>query len=240
MLTNFADDLGIVGNNQSQGTIVLPTAKLRTYQTIRKAILSGTFPPGSHLREEELSELCNTSRTPVRQAIRRLADEGLVAIAANKRSYVADVDETHAEEIFDLLAFLESYLAGLAAVRITPEKLAELQTILDLQKQLIATDPEDDQRFLELNIQFHRLIHQAGGSPILLEIASRVENFTQSLYLKHGRATENAGSVDQHEQLFNALASGDKTRSELLMRLHVESVRKECREIWLDLNGGED
>jgi DNA-binding GntR family transcriptional regulator len=240
MLTNFADDLGIVSNNLSQGTIVLPTAKLRTYQTIRKAILSGTFPPGSHLREEELSELCNTSRTPVRQAIRRLADEGLVTIAANKRSYVADVDETHAEEIFDLLAFLESYLAGLAAIRISPEKLAELQSVLNLQKQLISTHPEDDQRFLELNIQFHRLIHQAGGSPILLEIASRVENFTQSLYLKHGRATENAGSVDQHEQLFNALASGDKTRSELLMRLHVESVRKECREIWLDLNGGDD
>ena len=240
MLTNFSDDLGIVACNKFQGTIVLPTAKLRTYHTIRKAILSGMFPPGSHLREEELSELCNTSRTPVRQAIRRLADEGLVTIAANKRSYVADVDETHAEEIFDLLAFLESYLAGLAATRITPEKLTELQSILDLQKHLIATHPEDDQRFLELNIQFHRLIHQAGGSPILLEIASRVENFTQSLYLKHGRATENVGSVDQHEQLFNALASGDRTRSELLMRLHVESVRKECREIWLDLNGGRD
>ncbi len=239
-MTNFSDDLGIVDYNKCQGTIVLPTAKLRTYHTIRKAILSGTFLPGSHLREEELSELCNTSRTPVRQAIRRLADEGLVTIAANKRSYVADVDETHAEEIFDLLAFLESYLAGLAATRITPEKLTELQSILDLQKQLIATHPEDDQRFLELNIQFHRLIHQAGGSPILLEIAARVENFTQSLYLKHGRATENAGSVDQHEQLFNALASGDKTRSELLMRLHVESVRKECREIWLDLNDRRD
>eukprot|EP01031_Cornospumella_fuschlensis_P015528 gene15528-18984_t len=103
---------------------VLPTAKLRTYQTIRKAILSGTFPPGSHLREEELSELCETSRTPVRQAIRRLADEGFVTIGANKRSYVADVDEIHAEEIFDFLACLESYLAGLAALRITPEKLS--------------------------------------------------------------------------------------------------------------------
>ncbi|OYU51579.1 MAG: hypothetical protein CFE27_10740 [Alphaproteobacteria bacterium PA1] len=219
---------------------VLPTAKLRTYQTIRKAILSGTFPPGSHLREEELSELCETSRTPVRQAIRRLADEGFVTIGANKRSYVADVDEIHAEEIFDFLAFLESYLAGLAASRITPEKLSELKSILDLQKRLISTHPDDDQRFLELNIQFHRLIHQAGGSPILLEIASRVENFTQSLYLKHGRATENAGSVEQHEQLFEALAIGDKTRSELLMRLHVESVRKECREIWLDLNGNDE
>jgi DNA-binding GntR family transcriptional regulator len=176
----------------------------------------------------------------VRQAIRRLADEGFVTIGANKRSYVADVDEIHAEEIFDFLAFLESYLAGLAASRITPEKLSELKSILDLQKQLISTHPDDDQRFLELNIQFHRLIHQAGGSPILLEIASRVENFTQSLYLKHGRATENAGSVEQHEQLFEALANGDKTRSELLMRLHVESVRKECREIWLDLNGNDE
>jgi DNA-binding GntR family transcriptional regulator len=240
MLTQPADTLEVPDNDQSRGTTALPTAKLRTYQTIRKAILSGTFPPGSHLREEELSELCNTSRTPVRQAIRRLADEGLVTIAANKRSYVADVDETHAEEIFDFLAFLESYLAGLAATRITPEKLADLHSVLELQKQLIATHPDDDQRYLELNIQFHRLIHQAGGSPILLEIASRVENFTQSLYLKHGRATENAGLVDQHEQLFDALASGDKIRSELLMRLHVESVRKECREIWLDLNGGDE
>ena len=96
----------------------MPTAKQRAYEKIRKSIFSGTFPPGSHLREEELARVCKASRTPVRQAIRMLASEGLVTIGANKRCYVSNVDETHAEEIFDLLAFLEGYSAGLAAERI--------------------------------------------------------------------------------------------------------------------------
>ncbi len=211
----------------------MTTSKQRAYDKIRKAIFRGTFKPGFHLKEEELAGYCNASRTPVRQAIRALASEGLVTIAGNKRSYVSDVSETHAEEIFDLLSFLESYSVGLAAERVTSEAIAELRAIVAEQEALVAARPADDRAFLELNSRFHRALHRCSGNSTLTEIIFRIVDFTQSLYLKLGQSTESQSSLRQHHAIVEALAKGDKAFAELQMRLHTESVRREFRELWL-------
>lgn len=211
----------------------MATEKQRIYDRIRKSIFSGTFPPGYHLKEEELAESFKASRTPVRQAIRMLAAQGLVTIRENKRCYVSDVDETHAEEIFDMLAFLEGYSAGLVAERITDEQLAELRAIVDAQKQLVASRPSDDRGFLELNSRFHRSLHQASGNRTLYDLVARIVDFTQSLYLKLGRSTESGPQVAQHEAIIEAVAKRDRRYAELMMRVHTESVRREFRELWL-------
>ena len=100
----------------------MSTAQDRAYETIRNAILSGVFPPGSQLRQEDLADKYEMSRTAVRFAIQALADDGLVEIGDTRRSFVADVTETHAEEIFDIIAVLEPYSAGLAAERATDDQ----------------------------------------------------------------------------------------------------------------------
>ena len=211
----------------------MATAKQRTYDRTRKSIFTGKFPPGFHLKEEELAEFCKSSRTPVRQAIRMLASEGLVTIRDNKRCYVSDVDETHAEEIFDLLAFLEGYSAGLVAERITPEKVAELRAIVAAQNELVQSRPADDRAFLELNSQFHRALHSGSGNRTLYNMVASVVDFTQSLYLKLGHSTESGPQVRQHEAIIDAVAAGDRRYAELMMRVHTESVRREFRELWL-------
>lgn len=211
----------------------MPTAKQRAYEKIRKSIFSGMFAPGFHLREEELARFCRASRTPVRQAIRMLAGEGLVTIGANKRCYVSNVDETHAEEIFDLLAFLEGYSAGLAAERISKAQLAELRDIVAAQRRLVESRPDDDRAFLELNSLFHHTLHGCSGNRTLYDLIVRIVDFTQSLYLKLGRSTENKPQVDQHEAIVDAVAHGDRRYAELMMRMHLESVRREFRELWL-------
>jgi DNA-binding GntR family transcriptional regulator len=212
---------------------VVPTAKQRAYEKIRKAIFKGSFQPGSHLKEEELAAYCEASRTPVRQAIRMLASEGLVTIGTNKRSYVSDVSETHAEEIFDLLSFLESYSAGLAAKRITPESLDKLRAIVAEQEALVRRRPDDDRAFLELNSRFHRTLHRSCGNRTLTELIFRIVDFAQSLYLKLGQSTESHSSLRQHQAIVDALARRDSAHAELMMRVHTESVRREFRELWL-------
>ena len=90
------------------------TAIKTAYNAIFEGIIQRTYLPGYHLREEVFSEILNISRTPVRQAIRQLAAEGLVDIKENRRSYVKDVSEENIEIIYDILANLESYSVGLA------------------------------------------------------------------------------------------------------------------------------
>lgn len=212
----------------------MPTAKKRAYDKIRKSIFNGSFPPGFHLREEELASVCKASRTPVRQAIRMLAAEGLVTIGSNKRCHVSDVDEAHAEEIFDLLVFLESYSAGLAAERVSDEQLLELREIIRAQRSLVDERPDDDRAFLELNSRFHRTLHECSGNRTLNDLIARIVDFTQSLYLKLGRSTESTPQVLQHEAIVDAIAKRDRSYAELMMRLHLESVRREFRELWLN------
>jgi DNA-binding GntR family transcriptional regulator len=212
----------------------VPTAKQRAYEKIRKSIFSGAFPPGFHLGEEELAEVCKASRTPVRQAIRMLAAEGLVTIGANKRCYVSDVDEAHAEEIFDLLSFLEGYSAGLAAERASDEQVKELREIIDAQRKLVDSRPNDDRAFLELNSRFHRALHGCSGNRTLNDLIARIVDFTQSLYLKLGRSTESKPQVMQHEAIVDAIAKRDRRYAEMMMRVHLESVRREFRELWLN------
>jgi DNA-binding GntR family transcriptional regulator len=209
------------------------TAKQRAYEKIRKAIFKGSFPPGFHLKEEDLAEYCSASRTPVRQAIRMLASEGLVTIAVNKRCYVSDVSEAHAEEIFDILSFLESYSAGLVAKRITPEALDKLRDIVAEQEALVLKRPDDDRTFLDLNSRFHRTLHRASGNRTLTELIFRIVDFAQSLYLKLGQSTESHSSLRQHKAIVDALAKGDSAHAELMMRVHTESVRREFRELWI-------
>ena len=218
----------------------MTTAKERAYQRIRNAIFTGKFPPGRQLKEEELAQQLKVSRTPIRQAIRALADQGLVEVKANRRSYVADVNEAQFEELFDLLCFLESYSAGLAAKRIPRDAIARLR---ELNKEMEKTEaPADNREFLKLNAEFHSIIHEHSGSDKVQELLQRIVQFPHNLYLKFGQIPDwhNSKSVIEHEQIIEALESGDRAYAELLMRSHTESVRRAFRHLWQDDDNHED
>ena len=208
------------------------TAREKAYLKIRKAIFRGKFPPGSHLKEEEIAEYCDVSRTPARQALRMLASEGLVSFGPNKRCYVSDVTETHAEEIFDLLSMLEGYSARLAAKNISREQLAELKQLQAKMSEIATRDSSGDFEFLDLNSRFHRTIHAASGNKTLFDMINRIVDFPQNVYLKFGRSTEHESSVGQHAEIINALERGDLDYAELQMKRHVEHIRREFRHIW--------
>lgn len=214
------------------------TAKETAYERIRNAIFSGHFKPGYQLKEEELANHLDVSRTPVRQAIRSLADVGLIEIRSNRRSYVADITETQFEQVFDLLSFLESYSAGLSAEHLPDEALSELRR---LNEQMAKTASSADNReFLQLNSKFHKIIHQHSGSDKVQELLFRVVEFPHNLYLKFNQIPDfhNDQSVIEHQQIISALASGDGQFASIQMQAHIESVRHAFRTLW-DTDGGD-
>ena len=210
------------------------TAHERAFEKIRNAIFTGKFPPGYQLKEEELAGVLEISRTPVRQAIRSLADQGLVDIRANRRSYVADVNEAQFEEMFDLLAFLESYSTGLACRDFPRDALARMKDLNAEMEETVA--PKDNERFLALNREFHALIHDNSGSEKVQEMLQRIVQFPHNLYLKFGQIPDwhNEKSVIEHAQIIDALESGDRDYAELQMKAHTESVRRAFRHLWED------
>ncbi|MEO1081727.1 MAG: GntR family transcriptional regulator [Pseudomonadota bacterium] len=204
------------------------TAVKQAYEHIRNAIFSREFPPGFHLREEEFSETLNMSRTPVRQAIRQLATEGLVDIKENRRSYVTDVADEDIDLIFDLVAILESYSVRRAAERITSEQLEELKQIED---DLEAADPEDDSSFLNANARFHNLLHDASGSRLLRKLVDLVISYPMLFYLKAGVHTENETAAKEHREIIDALINGTPDYAALKMRIHTETVRNQYKNV---------
>jgi DNA-binding GntR family transcriptional regulator len=216
----------------------MATARERVYDKVRNRIFSGKYPPGYQLKEEILAEEMSVSRTPVRVALHKLADEGLVTVRSNHRTYVSDVNEAQFEEIFELIAFLESYSASLAARRISAEDVARLRKLVDQMEALVNDKPGDHRAFLENNAQFHSLIHASHGNQTVKEVLDRVVNFPHNLYLKFGQihAAHNPKSVQQHRAIVDALASGDPEYASLQFRAHTESVRRAFRELWGQLD----
>ncbi len=204
------------------------TAVKQAYDYIRSAIFNRTYPPGFHLREEVFAETLNMSRTPVRQAIRQLASEGLVDIKENRRSYVTDVADEDIDLIFDLVALLESYSVRRAAERLTSEQIDELRAIED---ELEAADEDDDSSFLEANARFHNLLHDASGSRLLRKMVDLVISYPMLFYLKAGVHTENKTAAKEHREIIEAIVEGTPDYAALKMRVHTETVRHQYKMI---------
>ena len=209
----------------------MATAKERAYIRIRNTILSGRFAPGVQLKEEDLSELCGVSRTPVRQALQRLAAEGLVTIRENRRSYVTDLTQEEFEQAFDVASMLESYSAGLAAQRISAEALQKLRQLEERMEKLAEGNVAEYRVFLELNMQFHNLIHEASGNRSLFEMIQRVPDIANTIFIKSGDMKSMKSALVDHRNIIAALEQRDAGLAQLQMKVHVESIRRYMRQL---------
>ena len=209
----------------------MTTAKEKAYTRIRNTILSGSFPPGYQLKEEELSKFCGVSRTPVRQAIQRLAGEGLVTIKENHRSYVMDLTAEEFEQAFDVALMLESYSAGLATQRLTEAELQKLRELEERMEKLAEGNIREYRRFLELNMEFHNLIHKASGNRNLFEMIQRVPDIANTILLKSGDMKSMKEAQADHRNIIAALELRDAKLAELQMKVHIESIRRSMRRL---------
>lgn len=205
----------------------MANAAARAYERIRKEILNGTFSAGMRLGEEELASLTGVSRTPVREALRRLSSEGFVEFHTNRGAKVASLDLDDLRELYFLRALLEGRAARLAAEHITEDELAKLGGLADAMEALGPTQSADElMKVAALNQDFHQIIIEASRSDRLAgQLASiRHVPLVHRTFLDYP-VDALLRSFSHHRELVLALALREGEWAEVIMQSHIHAAR---------------
>ena len=200
----------------------------RAYERVRAGILNGEFAPASRLKEEELVRLCGVSRTPVREALSRLAAEDYVIVARNQGAQVKTWSDADMTDLFDLRALLEGHAAARAAQLIDSDGLRVLQDNIEEMEGVFrsrASDARKTGAFLHLNGQLHESIWKAAGSERLESLLGRLVEQALIVRTAHQFTMDRiVQSHRHHRDLVEALANGDPLWAEAVMRGHIRAA----------------
>lgn len=199
----------------------------QAYDRIRLAILEGVYEPGDHLPEENLAELADVSRTPVREALGRLGREGFVHLVPNHGARVASWTAEELDEIFQTRALLEGEGAYVAATSISKEDLAHLADLAELMVRSVEQTNPDLSLISRLNAEFHDCIQVATQSRVLNTLLPNVRllALSQQTFLGY-RARDLARSCGHHIELVEAFQAHDGQWARSVMRTHVLAARR--------------
>jgi DNA-binding GntR family transcriptional regulator len=204
----------------------------KAYLAIRDGIVDGTFPPGSHLTAQSLASATAMSRTPVREAMRRLHAEGLIQFIPHRGAFVRQLDRKDIYKIYDLVVLLETYAAEAAAENITRDQLAELETLSDKMAEHLAIlvktgSQESFAQVVDANRRFHQLIATAADNPWLQSAFSVIAEAPQVLNTFKGyNVDEMLRSQSQHVELILAFRDRNSDWARSTMRSHVLAARR--------------
>lgn len=202
-------------------------ASTETLDAVRDLILNGQYRPGARLAESDLAEAVGVSRTPVREALRHLAAEGLVEITHNKGARVVAWTDAELEQVFDLRAEVEGLAARLAAQRATDDQLDALETVA--RQHLKATEVgehRDLDLVYRLNSEFHAgVVVSVGGSSFPAVLGSLVHTPILVRTLHKFDEAAMLRSAHHHLELVAAMRARDPLWAESVMRSHLLSAR---------------
>jgi DNA-binding GntR family transcriptional regulator len=200
------------------------------YAAIRHQILTGQRSGGEWLREEELASGLSVSRTPVREALRRLAAEGLVQHERNRGVRVASWTDQDLDEIFSLRSVLEPWASALAAGS-GSAPLEELASLADQMDRAASRRAPDFDEITRLNNAFHRLVLEASGNRRLVTMLTAVVDVPLVWRtFSHYSPEALMRSLAHHHELVDALRAGDPGWAESVMRSHVRAAWSSVRD----------
>lgn len=196
----------------------------RVYRDIKEAILSAELAPESRLVELSLAEQFGVSRTPVREALKRLSAEGLVIVDPSNGTVVRGIDEQEVEEIYAIREMLEGLAARLAAHRILPEELTRLKSLMEIMTTALEERREDV--LVQANLRFHDIIYQAAQSDRLTELGRSLNDFVRRFSREAFQSYERDREVlQEHQAIIKALDRRDPEAAERLAREHMKNAR---------------
>ena len=199
----------------------------QAYENLRGDILSGVHPAGTHLREEVLAAAIGTSRTPVREALRRLHAEGLVEVQPHRGAVVAGLGEDDLDDIFELRILLEGYGARRAARTASSDDVVALANLCEAMEQCLGhPEPAKFDEIARMNLDFHMTLHAAGGNPRLLPLLSSlmVMPLVRHTFDRYS-PDQLARSFSHHRELVAAIEARDGAWAEAVMHAHVTAAR---------------
>ncbi|MCX7772135.1 MAG: GntR family transcriptional regulator [Clostridia bacterium] len=192
----------------------------RVFVKIENDILNGKYQPGESLNESKVAGELKVSRTPVREAIRQLELEGLVAYIPNKGAIVKGLSIEDVRDIFEIRMKIEGLAAKRAASNITESQLKELREVVEFEE--FYTAKGDTEQILKLDTKFHEIIFRASGSRLLDRTLTSFHHYIQrarSFSLMDAERAKKA--LLEHMAIMKAIESRDKERAEVLMANHI-------------------
>ena len=208
------------------------------FNTLRQAILIGELKPGERLMELHLADRLGVSRTPVREAIRRLELEGLVTMIPRKGAEVARITEKSMSDVLEVRRTLDALCAELACDRITPESLAALKKACDHFEQCVGT--HDAKKIAEADVSLHDIIVEATGNQRLIQM---VHNLSEQMYRYRFEYIQDSSQHDtlvkEHRIIYQSIVDKDKDTAAAAARLHIDNQKKAIiRQIRLESRAG--
>ncbi len=199
---------------------------------VREMIFDRTLPAGYRIDELDLSAKLGTSRTPLREALKVLANEGLVRLAPGRGAFVTELSTQEVDSLFPVLAMLEARCAGEAVRRQTPGDVRRLEAIHQRMEEHVAAG--DGDAYHQATDELHHLLHNIAGNPWLLRAISDLRRF---LRLARTMATHPDGrllhSLAEHRTLMKTIVRADADSAEQVMHHHLLAQQKAWRAGWL-------
>ncbi|WP_101773624.1 GntR family transcriptional regulator [Peptostreptococcus faecalis] len=195
------------------------------FENIRTAIMEGTLKPGERLMEIHMAEQLGVSRTPVREAIRKLELEGLVIMLPRKGAYVANISKRDLIDILEVRIGLEGMAAYYSAERISPEKIKKLELISEELKEYVCKNDVDN--MLKKDEEFHNCIFESTGNRRLMSMMNSLWETVYRFRLMYMSDYSSAVNiVDEHMKIIDALKKGKANLAEQLAREHIEKAEQ--------------
>jgi DNA-binding GntR family transcriptional regulator len=222
------------------GTARLPVSPLgdgasladQAYFALRALIVSLELAPGDPIREPDLTAQLGIGRTPVREALRRLALERLVEVYPRRGMFVTTVDVRDLARLCEVRAVLEPEAARLAAERATKLDLEEINALIE---ELLDPRRRDDRALIDLDERIHRTIYRTSHNQLLEETLEWYYTHALRIWmLALDRTRTLQSAVLEHHELLDAIARGKGERAAQLMRAHVEHFEQSMRDVLLD------
>ncbi len=200
------------------------------FEALREAIITGHLAPGERLMELQLAEELGVSRTPVREAIRKLELEGLVHMIPRKGAYVATLSMKDIVEVFEIRGALEGLAAALAAESITDEELEELERHLVMAAEQIGN--ADLEGMVEVDTGFHQILYKASRNERLTQIISNLREQIQRYRLTSlsypGRMKI---ALEEHREIVDAVSARDPDLARKLAQEHIENAENSMMQV---------
>lgn len=196
------------------------------YLELKHKILTGEIVSQTRLMEIDLSEKMNVSRTPIREAIKRLADDGLVKVEPRRGAYVANISIKDMLDVFEVREDMEGFVAKLAAQRITDEEKKELKAIAEEYEKAIE-EADDKERIIELDEKFHNFIVKCSGNETLSELVHYVQELSLRFrYLYYDDSSLYESTAEQHNRIMEAINSGRDEEARTEADAHVKMLKE--------------
>jgi len=203
-------------------TIQRDTLDMQIYRALRSAILNGDLPGGERLVQEEIAQSMNTSRIPVRDALKRLVNDGLVIVDERRRHSVATFGLEDVREVYGLRALLEPHALEMAIEVLSDEDLHELEELVFAMEA--AARAKDADQFVELNQVFHMSLYEPSEQRRLLRI---IEGLWSGMPARTPLAISGqmVASAREHRSLLEAVQRRDALLAAKVLREHIERTR---------------